>query len=689
MNFTEAVNLAKAGEESGFGFLYQNTYKSKYYLALQYTKNEDLAQDVLQDAYMTAFSKLDTLKDPESFSAWLGKIVANTAINASKKKNPLLFSDVAAEQENENFEYQIEDDNLELQPEIAYTRQETKELVHELLDSLSEEQKMCMLLFHIEGISIREIAELMNCSENTVKSRLNYGRKNLKIKAEELQKKGYKLYSIAPLPLLLYLLRTDAEFMQADGAFSAAGQSMAEQIFENVSAKSGGTVHGAQNASEAFAQTASHAAAKTAAGAAKAGLFHTAAGKAAAVILGACVVGGGAFGVYQVTRSDPQPRPVQEETQSEEEDVKEDQIPERTQVKDEDYPELIAGNLTKEELEFVFAYGPEEIPEGGIENSIQFPYLLPMLCEGGGRGEGPVEYYGVTDIGQVAFSMGDLNRLLLSFTPYQYSEADSTDTEYGIHVDGDRISYPPVTVNFTASSKITSAEYSGDKLEVFFTLERLYATGEGDVHADKKAVLALTEDGLYRIVSIEDAVQVNTADAETGEVQAGKSGNTSASVKEAYTAVLRSVAAHELGYEFAIAGDVAERYQYFLCDMDKDGIEELIVAAYYPEQAFYYYDCRIFTFSADTEVGIQAVGDEFVTLSLVIPSEGDGVFTADYTRGTGMYDINRIRIREGRMESVSECEFRMGDEAEQQFRAENSEPVWKDISDFSGLDSLS
>ena len=203
MNYTDAIALAKAGNESGFNYLYESTYKSKYYLALRYMKDEELAKDVLQDAYIKAFAKLDTLENSEAFSSWLGQIVANTAKNMLEKKNPMLFADIAVDDDGESFEYQIEDDNISNQPELAYTRKETQELVYELMDSLSEEQRLCILMFHIEGASISEIAATMNCSENTVKSRLNYGRKNLKVRAEELRKKGYKLYSIAPLPLLL------------------------------------------------------------------------------------------------------------------------------------------------------------------------------------------------------------------------------------------------------------------------------------------------------------------------------------------------------------------------------------------------------------------------------------------------------------------------------------------------------
>lgn len=210
MTYEQAVELAKRREEAGYQFLYESTYRDKYYIALKYMKNEDDALDVLQDAYMKAFDKLDTLYEAEKFPAWLGMIVANTAKNALAKKKPVLFSEMGTENEDgDAFEYQIEDENIGNQPELSYTKEETRELVQQLIDSLSEEQRLCILMFHIEEMSIREIAEILDCSENTVKSRLNYGRKNLKTKAEELEKQGYKLYGIAPLPLLLYLLRVE------------------------------------------------------------------------------------------------------------------------------------------------------------------------------------------------------------------------------------------------------------------------------------------------------------------------------------------------------------------------------------------------------------------------------------------------------------------------------------------------
>ncbi|MGN0435906.1 MAG: RNA polymerase sigma factor [Wujia sp.] len=237
-SYTQAIQLALQGIEEGFTYLYQKTYYDKYYIALKYMKNEQDAQDVLQDAYVRAWGRLGSIEEPEKFQGWMSRIVANTALNALAKKNPILFSELEREDESgETVQYDIQDDNNYIQPELAYTVQETQVMVHELLESLSDDQRMCILMFHIEGQSIKDIAETLGCSENTVKSRLNYGRNNLRSKCEELKKQGYQLYSVAPLPLLVYLVRAEAA---AYGAMSVA----AGTICSNITATMPGTAAG-------------------------------------------------------------------------------------------------------------------------------------------------------------------------------------------------------------------------------------------------------------------------------------------------------------------------------------------------------------------------------------------------------------------------------------------------------------
>lgn len=516
MTYTEAIDLARAGEERGYGFLYEKTYKSKYYLALQYMKNEEEAEDVLQEAYIKAFSKLDTLENPEAFQGWLGMIVANTAKNMLAKKRPLLFSDLAVDDEGEAFEYQIEDDDLEVQPELSYTRQETKELVHELIDSLSEEQRLCILMFHIEGIPISEIARTMECSENTVKSRLNYGRKNLRMKAEDLQKKGYKLYSVAPLPLFLMLLRNEEKYLAAEGILSAAGKLVADQVFASLSSE-GATLATAEVAKETAkgvsgeaAKTAGSAAkAKGALGAAgKAGIFHTTAGKAAAIVLGICVTGGATFfGVSQVmeARQEAKEAEVQEEIERQKEkEKKEEQAKEPKEVKDSDYSSLIAGNLTKEELEYVLSYGPEEIPNGGFSME-DYMRILNTLCEPSSRTGGPVQYYGSTSDYMPQYSVKDVNRLFESFSDLQFTEEnDEEQWPYGgFNVDGEKIIFTAATENHAREATITSAEYNSEEMKLYYTYSR-EAYGDESYIAEKKAILKPNSEGLFKVVSIEE-----------------------------------------------------------------------------------------------------------------------------------------------------------------------------------------
>ena len=117
MNYKQAVEAALQGNANAFSALYESTQNNMYYLALKYMKNPDDAKDVLQDAYIKAWQSLPTLKDPEHFPAWLGRIVANTAKNMLVKKKPDLFSELEKENEDgDEFVFQIEDENTSYQP---------------------------------------------------------------------------------------------------------------------------------------------------------------------------------------------------------------------------------------------------------------------------------------------------------------------------------------------------------------------------------------------------------------------------------------------------------------------------------------------------------------------------------------------------------------------------------------------
>ncbi len=334
-NYTKAVSLAKAGNNDGLVYLYEQTYKDKYYLALKYMDTKEAAEDVLQDAYIKAFSNIDRLVDPETFPIWFGTIVANTAKNALKKKNPVLFSEMETGDEDvDEQELQIPDEDMSTQPEVAYTRQETSEMVRDMIGCLSEEQKMCILMYYIDGENIKDIANAMGCSENTVKSRLNYGRKNLRAEADEMEKKGYKLYGLAPLPLLLMLMRMESGFLETSGELTTGMAAMGNAVLQ-ASAKA--AVESSANvASDVVIGTAEKAvgtaAAKSGSVAIAAAVGKTAAYKVVIGVIAAAVIGTGGIIGYQAYENNRAKENRQEEQENN--PVSKQEVEEEIQGKD-------------------------------------------------------------------------------------------------------------------------------------------------------------------------------------------------------------------------------------------------------------------------------------------------------------------------------------------------------------------
>jgi RNA polymerase sigma factor (sigma-70 family) len=224
MTLQEAVALAKAGNQAGFSYLYETTYQKNYYVAIKYLKNEDTALDILQDAYVKAFQSIGQLEDADKFPQWMARIVATRSINEIKRSKPTLFSQMESDEQEMDFEESFADERVEAQPELSMEQAETTRLVKEIIDALSEEQRICITMFYIEQMSVKEIAGILGVSENTVKSRLNYGRQKIKEEVLTLEKKGTKLYGLAPFAFFLYLLHSEESVFAASApALSMAG----------------------------------------------------------------------------------------------------------------------------------------------------------------------------------------------------------------------------------------------------------------------------------------------------------------------------------------------------------------------------------------------------------------------------------------------------------------------------------
>lgn len=314
------VELSKKGDQQAIAQLYEQTSRRAYYLAKQLVKDEDQAQDIVQDAYVKVFTNLPLLEQVENFQGWLNTIVVNRSKDYLKKKKPMLFSQMVSE-EDEGSELDFEDEGGYFSPDQKVDYAETKRLIQGMIDRLPQEQRMAIVLFYLEEMPVKQIARVMECSEGTVKSRLNYGRKAIKAQVLELEKKGTKLYCVPFIPFLYWLFRQQVLSTVVPGAVgkaavaagvAAAGKAGAASggagaisgSGAGVSAASGtGSVSAGSSAAAGKAGATAAAAAAGKAGAAAAGKAISV--KVAAAVAAACIGAGGVgagAGVYLHSR---------------------------------------------------------------------------------------------------------------------------------------------------------------------------------------------------------------------------------------------------------------------------------------------------------------------------------------------------------------------------------------------------
>lgn len=207
-NMSYLVQKARENDQEALAEIYKISSPAVYKTIWVLIKDEDTVYDILQDTYVKAFTRLDQLQNPDKLIPWLKMIANNLAKDWLKKLKPVFFTDIYGGEELEDipFEESIEDVRSELNPEMAMDQQEAKRLVMEILDHLPEDQRVVIGMFYYEEMSVKDIAQTLGVSENTVKSRLSYGRRKIKEQVLDLEKRGTKLYSVAPFVFFLYLL---------------------------------------------------------------------------------------------------------------------------------------------------------------------------------------------------------------------------------------------------------------------------------------------------------------------------------------------------------------------------------------------------------------------------------------------------------------------------------------------------
>jgi RNA polymerase sigma factor (sigma-70 family) len=206
-DITTMVNYAIQGDNSYWDGIFSHSYRYVYYQAMKFLKSEQDAQDVTQDVYMQVFRSIKSLNSADSFYGWLRSIVFSKCNDLVKKNKNILLNENDDEHSVIN-DLEENDDNFI--PDMALDNDETKRMILDIVDALPYEQRQIIMYYYYDELPVSEIAELMDCPVGTVKSRLNYARKQIKQGVLEHEKKGVKLYGAAGLPVLLLLFKEQA-----------------------------------------------------------------------------------------------------------------------------------------------------------------------------------------------------------------------------------------------------------------------------------------------------------------------------------------------------------------------------------------------------------------------------------------------------------------------------------------------
>ena len=178
------IDRCKLGERSAFDTLIRGYEKRVYNLAYRLSGNYDDANDISIDAFLRVFQAIKLFRGEANFSTWLFRIVTNVYLDRRKRmqnKQHLSLEEYIELEEN-SVARQIEDPSPT--PGVLAESKERQDVLSDAINTLPDYQRAMIVLYHKEGLSYEEIAEVLSLPIGTVKSRLNRARLVMREKLE-------------------------------------------------------------------------------------------------------------------------------------------------------------------------------------------------------------------------------------------------------------------------------------------------------------------------------------------------------------------------------------------------------------------------------------------------------------------------------------------------------------------------
>jgi RNA polymerase sigma-70 factor (ECF subfamily) len=171
------VVRARAGDAEAFRQLFE-AYQARIYNYLwQMVRDEELAADLTQETFIRAYRSLAELRDPGAFQSWLYRIAVNLVRDERKRAQvPTVSLEAPDEEEGSGEDPGSEFADWSSNPERELMRRELAQAVERAVAHLAPEHREVIVLHHLRGLEVRDIARILQVAEGTVKSRLGRAR---------------------------------------------------------------------------------------------------------------------------------------------------------------------------------------------------------------------------------------------------------------------------------------------------------------------------------------------------------------------------------------------------------------------------------------------------------------------------------------------------------------------------------